>query len=188
MPIEGLDTYLLIPRDPGDLDLLIETLRPTPRATDVDVVIGLRGPMAPPELCSGLQVPLVGLVDALLRAIPRPDTIPEDGFGAAAEELLQRIMQLADNAGATDEHRALNYLAVRYAAIYATVAQAHGRGEALSGVEVRPSRLTGLRKIVDVVFSFTHRQTDVTEKMFVRVDVTEEFPFLVTKMQSFYER
>jgi hypothetical protein len=28
-------------------------------------------------------------------------------------------MQLTDNAGATDEHRALNYLAMRYPAIYA---------------------------------------------------------------------
>jgi hypothetical protein len=39
-----------------------------------------------------------------------------------------------------------------------------------------------VRKIVDVVFSYTNRQTDVTAKYFVRVDATEEFPFLVTKM------
>jgi hypothetical protein len=30
--------------------------------------------------------------------------------------------------------------------------------------------------------------TDVTEKFFVRVDVTEEFPFLVTKMSPYYDR
>lgn len=29
-----------------------------------------------------------------------------------------RIVQIADNAGATDEHRALNYLVVRYPRIY----------------------------------------------------------------------
>lgn len=58
----------------------------------------------------------------------------------------------------------------------------------LSGVEVLQSPLSGLRKIVEVVFSFTDRQTDVTEKWFVRVDVTEEFPFLVTKMSRFFDR
>jgi hypothetical protein len=55
-------------------------------------------------------------------------------------------------------------------------------------VEVRPSRLSGVRNVVDVVFAYTHRETDVTDKHFVRVDVTEEFPFLVTKMSPYYER
>ena len=32
-------------------------------------------------------------------------------------------MQMTDNAGATDEHRALNYLAMRYPAIYAKAAE-----------------------------------------------------------------
>ena len=55
-----------------------------------------------------------------LQAIPRPEQIAAEQFAPAAEELFMRIMQMADNAGATDEHRALNYLAVRYPAIYAT--------------------------------------------------------------------
>src|SRR5918992_5810565 len=42
LTIEGLDTYILQPRDPGDIEILIEALRPTPRPTDVDVVIGMR--------------------------------------------------------------------------------------------------------------------------------------------------
>src|SRR5580658_1439234 len=39
MTIEGLETYILVPRDPADLSLLVEALRTTPRTTDVDVVI-----------------------------------------------------------------------------------------------------------------------------------------------------
>jgi hypothetical protein len=108
--------------------------------------------------------------------------------GTVAEALCSRIMQLADNAGATDEHRALNYLAVRYPNIYAITAEAHQRNLTLTGVEVRPSRLSGVRNIVDVVFSYTHRQTGVTKKYFVRVDVTERFPFIRTGIQPFYER
>ena len=97
-------------------------------------------------------------------------------------------MQLADNAGATDEHRALNYLAVRYQAIYAMMSMMYNDNNSLTSVEAQPSRLSGTRKIVDVVFTFTNRQTDVAEKYFGRVDVTEKFPFLVTKMSPYYER
>jgi hypothetical protein len=50
------------------------------------------------------------------------------------------------------------------------------------------SPLSGTRRIVDVIFSYTNRNTDFTEKFFVRVDVTEEFPFLVTKLSPYYDR
>jgi hypothetical protein len=66
-------------------------------------------------------------------------------------------MYMADNTSASDEHRALNYLAVRYPAIYATTPEAFGRNSSLTGVEVRPSRLSGTRKIVDVILSYTNR-------------------------------
>ena len=97
-------------------------------------------------------------------------------------------MQLPDNAGATDEHRALNYVAMRYPAIYAKAAEEFGRDFSLTGVEVRPSTLSSTRNIVDVIFSYTNRNTDFTEKFFLRVDVTEEFPFLVTKLSPYYDR
>jgi hypothetical protein len=195
LTIEGLETYILQPRDPADFDLLVEAVRPAPRPTDVDVVIGLRGPLAPPELCNGLMVPLVAFdqiysfdIDALIQGIPRPAQMTPEQFTPAAEEVFMRIMQLADNAGATDEHRALNYCAVRYPAIYATAAERYAQNAALTAVDVRPSRLSGVRTIVDVIFSYTNRQTDVTEKSFLRVDVTEEFPFLVTRLSPYYDR
>lgn len=193
--IEGLETYILQPRDPADFDLLVEAVRPAPRATDVDVVIGMRGPIAPPEACNGLMVPIVVFdqlysfdVEELIGALERPDGIEQDRWETASEEVFHRITQLADNAGAIDEHRALNYLAVRYQAIYQETAERFGDNYRLTGVDVRPSRLSGPRRIVDVIFSYTHRQTDVTEKQFVRVDVSGEFPFLVTKMSPYYQR
>jgi PatG Domain len=195
LTIEGLDTYILYPRDPADLDLLVEALRPTPRLTDVDCVVGVRGPVAPPELCNGLMVPIVAFdqiysfdIDSLVKSIPRPEKVSAKDFEPMAEELFHRIMQMTDNAGATDEHRACNYCAMRYPAIYATAADAFGRNASLTGIEVRPSPLSGVRRIVELIFSFTNRQTDVTEKFFMRVDVTEEFPFLVTKMSPYYDR
>ncbi len=59
LSIEGLDTYILAPRYPDDIDLLLDAARPAPRATDIDVVIGVQGPLAPPTACNGLTVPIV---------------------------------------------------------------------------------------------------------------------------------
>jgi len=67
-------------------------------------------------------------------------------------------------------------------------AEAYGQNSSLTAVAVRPSSLSGARNIVDMIFSFTHRQADVTEKYFCRVDMTEEFPFLVTKLSSYFDR
>lgn len=198
LTIEGLETYILQPRDPADFEMLVEAVRPAPSPADIDIVIGVRGPIAPPEMCNGLQVPIIWFDqiynfdrEALIKAIPRPESVParqEAQFRSAAAELFDRIMQMADNAGATDEHRALNYLAVRYDAIYATAAEAYGRNASLSGVEAHTSRLSGVRNIFDVVFSYTHRETDVTESYFVRLDMSEEFPFLVSKLQPHFAR
>jgi hypothetical protein len=195
LTIQGLETYLLAPRDPADIDLLIEAIRPVPSPNDIDVVIGTRGPIAPPELCNGLMVPIVIFDqlysfdrDTLIKAIPKPEKTTAAQFGPAAEELFDRIIQVTDNAGSTDEHRALNYLAMRYPAVYARAAEEYGRSASLTGVDVRQSSLSGTRNVVDVIFAFTNRSTDFTEKYAVRVDVTEKFPFLVSKLSPYYDR
>src|SRR5262249_4134149 len=98
MVIGGLETYLLQPRDPMDLDLLVEAVRPTGAAGDMDAVVGVRGPVASPEQCNGLTVPIV-IFDQLYsfdsgelrRSIPRPDDVDEQSFLATADEVLGRI-------------------------------------------------------------------------------------------------
>jgi hypothetical protein len=190
----GLETYILQPRVAEDFSLLVGAIRQTPGPADLDVVVGMRGPLAPPEMCNGLVVPMVIFDqiysfdrEALIKAIPRPKEVTAAAFGPAAEQVFDRIMQMTDNAGATDEHRALNYLVMRYPAIYAKAAEEFARDFSLSGVEVRPSPLGGTRRLVDCVFGYTNRNTDFTEKFLVRVDVTEEFPFLVTKLSPYYD-
>jgi len=198
LTVAGLETYLLVPRDPVDLDQLVEAVRRRPDGTELDVVIGIRGPLAPPEACNGLVVPVVAFDQlysfdrgTLLQAVPRPDEIPaeqDDQFRATAAEVLDLVLQSTDNAGATDEQRAMNYLALRYPAIYARTTLEHSNNATLAGIETRPSPLSGVRAIVEVIFCYRHRQTDVVTKYFVRVDVTEEFPFLVTKLSPYYDR
>ncbi|MBH5333340.1 hypothetical protein IHE55_00395 [Streptomyces pactum] len=195
LTVQGLDAYLLRPVDPVDFSLLVEAVRPVSSPLDIDVVIGRRGPLAPPELCNGLTVPVVAFDQIysfagadLVKAVERPEKIPAKGFETAAGKLLERLMQVGDNAGTEDEHRAINYLAVRNEDVYRNTVSAYAEGSTLSAVEVLPSRLSGTRKVLDVVFSYTGRKTDVTEKSFVRVDVTEEFPFMVTHWSPYYDR
>ncbi|WP_428488260.1 hypothetical protein [Rhodopila sp.] len=193
--VQGLETYLLKPADAAEIDLLIDAVRPRPSPLDVDVVMGVRGGLAAPELCNGLMLPMITFDTiysfdrpALIGTIPLPEGSTAEAFAPMAEELLERILQITDNAGASDEDRAINYLAVRYPAIYALVAAQHAGNASLSGIEVRPSSLSGARRIVECIFAFRNRATDVGEKFFTRVDVSEEFPFLVTKLQPYYER
>ena len=197
MLIGGLETYILSPRDPADFKLLIDAYRAKPDPGDVDVVIGVRGPIAPPEACNGIAVPIVAFDQlysftrkTLVDAIPAPQVatdFDDAHFRTTADDMFTRIIQMADNAGAIDEHRALNYLAVRSPTIYTQAAVAHARNASVTGVEVRTSRLSGVRNVVDVIFSYTDRQTDVVEKFFARVDVTEQYPFLVTPLSQFFE-
>jgi hypothetical protein len=194
LTIEGVETYILKPRDPVDFELLVESLRNAPTRNDFDLVIGVKGPIASPEMCNGLMIPIVTFdqiysfnKDELIKSIPKPENVQAKKFSDTASELLDRVMQMADNAGATDEHRALNYLAVRYDAIYANTAELHGRDFSLTSIEVRPSRLSGVRKIVDVIFSYTNRNTAVVEKYFVRVGI-DKYPSLVGPMSPYYDR
>jgi hypothetical protein len=168
MTIEGLETYIVVPRDPMDYDALIESLRASPTPMDLDVLIGVRGPIAGPDACNGLMLPIVFFDtlysfdrDSFINAIPRPANTADGEFAPAATDLFDRIIQLTDNAGASDQDRALNYLAVRYPAIYEAAAFALADNSSLSAVRVHTSTLSGVRRIVEVIFSLyqqTHRR------------------------------
>ena len=82
----------------------------------------------------------------------------------------------------------MKYGKPRDPAIYAKALEEFGRANSLTAVEVRPSALSNVRRLVDVIFSFTNRTTDVTDKYACRVDVSEEFPFLASKLSSYYDR
>lgn len=192
--VQGLETYLLLPRDPTDFDLLVNAIRPVPNPSDIDVVIGVRGPVAPPEFCNGLLVPFLIFDqlysfrrEELIASMPTPRDISADEFRNGAEQVFNTIIQFADNAGATNEHRALNYCTVRYRGFFDKTVEQFHRNFSLTGVEARPSGLSGSRAIVDVVFSYARRDNDFTEKYFVRIDVTHKFPFLMAGMAQYYD-
>jgi hypothetical protein len=88
-----------------------------------------------------------------------PSVQPNSGITAGrVVGCSQKNRWMTDNAGATAEHRSLNYLAMRYPGVYAKAAKQFGRDFALSGVEVRLSPVSATRTILEVIFSYTKPQ------------------------------
>ncbi|MCK9586885.1 hypothetical protein, partial [Methanothrix soehngenii] len=92
---EGVPIYILLPTGPEDLDILLDAIRPSACSLDRQVVVGRKGPVAPPEMC-GQEVPMV-LVDHLysleynnfMKSI-HPELVADEKFKAAALELFRR--------------------------------------------------------------------------------------------------
>ncbi|WP_395577044.1 hypothetical protein [Streptomyces sp. BK79] len=91
---QGIDTYILRPRDPADYAVLVDAIGPSPQANDIHVVVGLRGLFAPPDFCNGLMLPLVAFdqiyafdADSLVANLPKPDDVDEDSFRSASREV-----------------------------------------------------------------------------------------------------
>jgi hypothetical protein len=191
--VNGIETYALRPRYPEDFDLLMQAFRPSRSETDLDIVIGTRGPIASPEMCDGKPLPIVFFdqiysdsKDELLKIIPRPENISAKTFGDTAKDILSRILSMVDNVGATDKDRALNFLAVRSPEIYAYTAEMYGKDYSFRRIEVRPSPPTtsmGQRE-VDVIFVYAHRNKPIEEKCLIRVNVGK-FPY-ITKFVAPY--
>jgi hypothetical protein len=193
--VKEIETYILLPKHQTDYQVLLDAYRPTPSPADLDVVIGVRGPISPPAICNGQQVPILYFDqiysfdrESLVKSIPKPKDADPAKFTAAAGEMFDQLTRESDNAGVMPSDIARNYLAVRSKEIYATAADEFGKNASFTSIDVLPSPLSGIRRIVDGVFTFTNRTTDVASKYFARVDVTEEWPFLVSNVAPFYDR
>ena len=179
LQIQGIDTYILVPTDPSGYQLLLGALRPQPAPGGVDVVIGTRGPIATPAMCNGIIVPLLFFDQiyssdrsTLVKSVPTPAGADPNTFETSANTTYDQLMAQSGT-GDTDASKALAYLALRYPQIYASACTAIASNSSLTSVSVLPSNLSATRRIVDVVFAFTNRNTDVVSKQFVRVDVQE---------------
>jgi subtilase family protein/cyclic patellamide precursor peptide PatG len=198
LTIEDHLAYILKPRDPRDFDNLIDRLgrpkykrkeggkrtkgpkepsrRPDPtfeRLQDSDVVIGVAGA----KMAEGTEM----LMDQIFPIEEGQLTPP--GLGAYFD-------QLADNYGLSDEDRAYNFLVARYAVPTHDLEDLDKEFE-LAGVPTMHSRLGGDdRRIVRVIYTFNGKgpNAPIRRQYFVRVDVTDEFPFIVTPWHRYLQR
>jgi Subtilase family/PatG Domain/PatG C-terminal len=190
LTIEGFPVFVLSPGDPDYLDDMIDALarpkyaKPETRgrkraaepktssievspghADDLDVVIGVAGA----RTADGIAV----LTDQIFQITS--NQLAPDGMTFYA--------QVADNYGLTDEDRAFNFLAARYTPPLSQI-----EGFELAGMRMTPSRLgLGSDRIVRAIY--TLRNEAMAEKeFFLRVDVTNEFPMIVSPWQPYMER
>jgi hypothetical protein len=205
-----VDYFIVKPRSYEELTGLIESIAPRDDF-DFDVIIGLRGPVAPPDMCNGLRLPVVicseafdftdrEMIAAIELAVEEED---EDGDGDEdkttiwATDIFWEIIKLTNNTGDTDEYRAINFLATRYLGIYQTtyylkykaaglITHADPSGYSLMRVAAQPAVVQGTRKILDVIFTYRGNSTNAMLQWFCSVDVTGLFPALVTPMTRHY--
>ena len=199
LTVEGIETYILVPRDPFDLDQLVEAIaREGREALDTDVVIGEMGPIAPIEQC-GFELPILVFdkiysfkKKTLIDEIPKPEDVDEEKFRISSDYVFNRIQQLADNVGSTHEHRALNYLAVRYPQIYVHTHRMYANNFSLESIQAQPSRMSATgRKLVNTIWTYQDRSAGlvgIVEKFYVRVDVTGKYPSLDNPLMRYIDR
>ena len=195
----GIDAYIVKPRTYVELNEIIQSIKPptTPGEKTFTVIIGPRGPIALPEMCNGLQLPTVicnQIYDfsenEFIKAIQDTAKVEED----IARSTFEQMLSLTDNAGQTDEDRAINYIILRYMGLYTMASDMLDPNKPppgvyyLRSVTAQASRVQGTRRIIDVIFHYEERDTGELVNWFCRVDVTGQFPFLVTKLSRFYPR
>jgi hypothetical protein len=125
--VSTFPSYILQPRSDRELINFIRALAPRDDIT-FDTIVGLRGPVAAPELCNGLGLPVVlcdmvdtftyeelvnTVVDAVLAAYPTPsqsEPLSPSEIQANVGQILSGLTPLLHNEGVTDAQRAVNFL------------------------------------------------------------------------------
>lgn len=189
LSVGGLPAYVVKPVSREVLDALLTSLE-SPVDDRFDLIIGFRIGITSPMTCGGLLAPIVACeqsysftVDEVTeqlsdRAGPviRAGRVDRSKLKRIAHELFHRIARASENVGALDSHRALNYLIVQHPGLFIAAAERDGKA-ALDGIDTQVE-LSAVRRVVTVIFTFVDRATGVPERLFTRVDVTEQWPFL----------
>jgi hypothetical protein len=105
---------------------------------------------------------------------------------SAALDLFARLTQRTDNRGQSDEHRAANYVALRYQPMYRLAAEAWHLGKSLVDVQLRRGP-AGARRTVAVRLVFRSPRSDVIERYQCMVDVTDRFPYLTVGLSPIFD-
>ena len=189
--VGGLAAYVVVPTGAYVRDELLEGLVRSGKADGFCLLIGRRGPICRPETCGGLLAPIVACdqlyasdqeewrstLESSLGSALGAREIKAETFATTATEVFDRVSTSLENLGATDEHRALNYLLMQHPGLFLAAAERVGK-QVLDRVETRAVAGVGARRMVLVIATFLDLTTGVPERLFCRVDVTEEWPFL----------
>lgn len=200
----GVDTFTVRPRDDAEIARLVEMLSPEAPDDLVHVVVGSTTSSDADSPCAASGLPAVRAEQVLAFtptefAVAMPEEEGAGGSDAPASSsagsaefqtvvrgVFTRLTRGAGNRGFADEHRARNYVALRYPPIYHAVRQAQRDGKVLVGIDAQHSHAAD-RRLISVRLTLRHPRTDITERYQCLADVTEVFPFLVTGLQPVYD-
>jgi hypothetical protein len=182
------EVFTVAPRDDGDVVRLAEMLSPELPEDVLHIVVGRSAPGQTDTPCAVAGLPVI-VADQLLAftldefaaALP----VPDGADAGAIREVFLRLTRRSDNRGTSDEHRALNYLAVRYPDFYRVVLDAHERGLVTAAIDARAVPWAQ-RRVVAVRLAFRNR-SEIAERYQCSVDVSEVFPFIVSPLARYYE-
>lgn len=196
----GVDAFVVAPREDAQTKALVESLPPAEAADQtIQVVIGKIGPPLPGLACAAAALPTVlvdqhlvfpmdAFIDALAaeRGSGERSAKADETFRTAARDLFARLTRRSDNRGLADEHRAANYVGLRYPQLYRLAADAARDDRTLVEVHLRRAA-GGTRRTVAIRLGFRARRTDVMERYQCLVDVTDRFPFLAAPLAPVYD-
>ena len=188
--VGSLPAYVLMPTGTDVVASLLDGLMRCAQPDGWCLVIGRRMGSASPGTCGGLLAPVVSCdqvysfsltawsreLIALAEPILKARQIQIEGFEDLARDFFEKIALSIENVGGSDTHRALNYLLVQNPGLF--LAAAMRTNSVLDKIETRPIQGTESRTLIAVILTFIDRGTAVPERLFCRVDVTEEWPFL----------
>jgi hypothetical protein len=191
LTVGGVPAYVVAPTSSSQRDDIFDAIAHAAHTNHWSVLIGRRGPMAGPGVCGGLLAPIVACdqlysfaieewqatLESQLRPALESRKIAKKTFTTVAQEVFGQIVHSTENLGATDVHRALNYLLLQHPGIFLAAAERSGK-QTLERIETRLIRGLGTRRVVAVILVFVDLATGVAERLFSRVDVTEEWPFI----------
>jgi hypothetical protein len=189
--VGGLPAYVVVPTSVQQAPELLSAIENMDDPNYWCVLIGRRGPIASPATCAGIVAPIVTCdqlysfsmdewtdsLHARVATALKTRKVTRDGFSVSARELFTQITRSTENIGATQAHRALNYFIMQHPGVFLAVSERAG-AQRLQKIETRLILGLGLREQVAVITSFVDITTGVTERLFTRIDVTEEWPFV----------
>ena len=186
--VQEVETYILVPSVPLDYSLLVDAAK-----YEVSAVIGTRGPIAGPEMCNGLTLPIVVVEMVynfnkpdLISKMPLPpgtDPTGEAKFRAAASETFEYVSQLV-SAGQQDGERALAKILLSDQDFYYTISNAFAQDEQLLSVNLKPVLSVSPVSQIDVVVTTANRKTGMQRSTFARYNTQTKFPFRVFGWQQ----
>jgi hypothetical protein len=173
--VQGVETYILVPVFPDiGYPMLVEATK-----HEISAVIGTVGPIANPDMCNGVALPIVFFdvifnfnQEEFVEQIP-PDKVDKAKFQAAANSLWEQLVPLIGPG--TGPKRALAHMLLSDDSWwrFAITEQLTSNSE-LKSVNVHPAPAT-TRSLVNVFATFLYRE-NLMEKTYYRTfDLTNKF-------------